>query len=524
MNWGSVIMRKIVVLVSLSTLLLASCSLKSNQKNFVETPTITPTEIQSLAPTTIPTTMPTPTVTSPTTTTVPSKIINNIDGSIQLDLSDTSSILIKSISNSKGIKISGRFDVDRIAKSFAKFKAYDDSNAYVNQYDYSLSFLSKEGGELVTIKIYTNKIISINDKLYYDESSQSEVNNIRKLYIKKIKSTFKSHDTGFELNGISYSLKDRDIRITSLEKNFLLSEEYTEPKILLIGSSNKNESYFGVFDVEKLDYVVDAFGTNVIWKDDPANNLVYIQDNTVCNIQGNVIYENKDQDYSISSVEFDEEMYMGIEITLKNSNNETKKIKRLNYYLVKDEEYIREQISLGLVNTVSEFDADLTQDGILEKLTISKSNANDFVILEVMDSEDNVLLMEQAHTSHAGWNSIYLCKIDGQDYLFQFNPYSSTGFAEFIFSVYQLNPTGTLSIFDSGYYCFDYGARTKESAFDKEEFIVFADKVNYYLDKSYLLISTENGELIYSAPENKITDFEIYQTDKWLKVTESLLF
>lgn len=518
-------MRKIVVLVSICTLLLASCSLKSNnQKDFIETPTITPTEIQSLTPTTIPTTMPTPLTTIPTPK-ASSVIINNLEGSVQLDLKDTASVVIKSISNSQGIMISGRYEVNQLAESFAKFKAYDDSKDYVNQYDYSLSFLSKEGGELVTIKIYTNKIISINDKLYFDESDQIKMNEIRSLYINNIKSTFKYNDTGFELNGITYLLKDRDKRITSLKESFLLSNEYAEPKILLIGSSDGNESYIGVFDVEKLDYVVDAFGTNIIWKDDPANSLVYIQDNTVCNIQGNVIYENKDQDYSISSVEFDEEMYTGIVITLKNStNDETKKIKRLNYYLVKDEEYIREQISLGLVNTVSEFDADLTQDGILEKLTISKSNANDFVILEVMDSEDNVLLMEQAHTSHAGWNSIYLCKIDGLDYLLIFNPYSSTGLAEFIFTVYQLNPTGTLSILDSSYYCFNYGARTKENAFDKEEFIVFADKVNYYLDKSYLLISTENGELIYSTPENKIIDFEIYQTDKWLKVTESLLF
>ncbi len=510
-------MKKIVLLISLLTLLLASCSMKSNdEKEFVQEPSITLT--------TIPTSISTPSVTSPTPTTAPSFIVNNIDGSVQLDLSDTSSILIKSISNSQGITISGRYDVDKIAESFTKFKAYDNSKEYVNQYDYSLSFLSKDGGELVTIIVYTNQIISINGKLYYDEYNEVGMNDIRSLYIKNIKSTFKYNDTGFELNGITYLLKDRDKRITSLKESFLLSKEYAEPKILLIGSSDSNESYIGVFDVEKLDYVVDAFGTNIIWKDDPANSLVYIHDNTVCNIQGNAIYENEDQDYSISSVKFDEEMYTGIVITLKNSNNETKKIKRLNYYLVKDEEYIREQISLGLVNTVSEFDADLTQDGILEKLTISKSNANDFVILEVMDSEDNVLLMEQAHTSHAGWNSIYLCKIDGQDYLFLFNPYSSTGLAEFIFSVYQLNPTGTLSILDSGYYCFDYGARTKESAFDKEEFIVFADKVNYYLDKSYLLISTENGELIYSTPENKIIDFEIYQTDKWLKVTESLLF
>ncbi len=519
-------MKKIVAFVSLFTLLLASCSLKSNnQKDFVETPTVIPTEIQSLSPTTIPTPpaiLPTQTTTLPTQTA--SSVVNNLDGSVQLDLKDTATVVIKSISNSQGIVISGRYDVNQLVKSFTKFKAYDKSNEYVNQYDYSLSFLSKEGGELVTIKIFTNKIISINDKLYFDEDDQIGMNDIRKLYIKKIKSSFKNNDAGFELNGIAYSLKDRDKRITSLEESFLLSKEYTEPKVLLIGNSEMNESYLGVFDVEKLDYVVDTFGTNIIWKDDPANSLVYVHDNTVCNIQGNVIFENKEQDYHISSVEFDEEFYTGVVITLKNSNNKTKKIKRLNYYLVKDEEYIREQISLGLVNTVSEFEADLTQDGILEKLKISKLSAEDFVILEVVDSADNILLMEQAHTSHVGWNSIYLCEIDGQDYLFLFNPYSSTGLAEFIFSVYRLNPTGTLSILDSGYYCFNYGARTKEDAFDEDKFKSFADKVNYYLDKSYLLISTENGELIYSTAENKITDFEIYQTDKWLKVTKSLLF
>lgn len=528
MNWGRVIMRRSLLVISLLTLLLASCSLKSNnQEDFVETPTIIPTEIHSLSPTTIPTTpaiSPTQTATLPTQT-ASSVVINSLDGSVQLDLNDTASVVIKSISISQGIIISGRYEVDQLAKSFTKFKAYDESKAYANQYDYSLSFLSKEEGELVTIKIYTNKIISINDKLYFDEADQIGMNDIRKLYINKIKKSFKDNDTGFELNGVTYSLKDRDIRITSLEKNFLLSKEDTEPRILLIGSSDRKESYFGVFDVEKLDYVVDAFGTNIIWKDDPANSLVYTHDNSVYNIQGNVIFENKDQDYSISSLKFDEEMYTGVVITLKNSNNETKEIKRLNYKIAIDEKYINEQKDLGLVDTVGEFEADLSQDGISEKLKISKSsNGNSFAILEVMDSADNILLMDQAHTSHVGWNSIYLCKINGLDYLFVFNPYSSTGFAEFMYSVYRLNQAGTLTILDSAYFCFDYGARTKGTAFDEDGFIVFADKVNYYLNKSYLLISTENGELIYSTYENKITDFKLYQTDKWLKVTKSLLY
>ncbi|MFT4145551.1 MAG: hypothetical protein QM644_13940 [Mobilitalea sp.] len=511
-------MKKIIFLISLVTLLLASCSVKANnQKELDETPPITQT--------TNPTTVPTPSTSSPTPTTAPPDIINNLADGIQLDLSDTSSILIKNISNSQGITISGRQEIDKIAKSISKFEAYNDSNEYVNEYDYSLTFLSKEGGELATIKVYANQILSINDKLYYDEYNQIGLYDIRSLYIKKIKESFQYNNTGFELNGISYTLKDRDKRITSLEESFLFSDAYyAEPKILLIGSTDFNESYLGVFDVEKLDYVTETFGTNIIWKNDPANSLVYVHENAIYNLLGNIIYKNNDDEYSISSLEFDEEMYMGVIITLSNSNNESKQIKRLNYIINKDDAYINEQKSLGALNTVGEFEADLTHDGILEKLKISKSNVNDFVILEVMDSADNILLMEQAHTSHAGWNSIYLCKIDGQEYLFVFSPYASTGIAEFIYAVYHLNQKGSLSFEDSGYYYFNYNTRIEESAFDEKEFRIFADKVNYYLKQSYLLISTENGELIYSTPENKITDFSEYQTDEWIKTIKSLLF
>ncbi|MUU10002.1 MAG: hypothetical protein EP146_00015 [Oscillibacter sp.] len=62
-------------------------------------------------------------------------------------------------------------------------------------------------------------------------------------------------------------------------------------------------------------------------------------------------------------------------------------------------------------------------------------------ILQVI-RQDGVELWSGAHPSHAGWTSVFACKIDGEDYLLQYEPEMYQGWAEYAYECGPLMGTG----------------------------------------------------------------------------------
>jgi len=447
------------------------------------------------------------------------------DGSISFDLSDTKSILIKSISGSKGITLTNSAQVKDITNSLSICTPYNLKDDYKKPYDYSLTFYDATGAELTTIQAFDNFIISYDGKVYYDKVEQFYLWNVRKPYIEESKKSFTSDDTTFRVNGKVYNIQDVDISINAITKfSWLGYEDMPEPTLVLDCHINPQVGYCTVFDVEKMDYIFGAYGTSFTFEDYSAKSLIYAFQDSVYNYWGDSLYHNEDNSSYIYSLEYSKDTSNGVLITLSNRDKEElTEVTRINYYGTGEDSSIYYPNSRSDFEPLSRFQADLTHDGNNETLSISKIDAaGDLAMLEISDTEGNNLWTDYAHTSHVGWNSVYLCRMKDEDYLLVFNPYQCTGSANFTYELFYLTGLNTIEIVDSSFYSFNYGAKEgTENAFDEKTFRTFADKVTTYLQNSYLLMSTENGELKVSTEENHLPYSDQYEADKWISVIKS---
>ena len=417
-----------------------------------------------------------------------------MEENIDLDLNDAAFALIKSTSDSAGVLVTESQDVKGITDNLLTCKPYDPADDYASKYEYTITFYDDENMELVTIQAYDDFVIAYEGNLYYDDSKQFYMSSIRDLYIKKTKESFTCDATSIRINGAKYDLHDIDSGINAIEKYaWFGSDDFPDPSVILVCHISPNVGYCAVFDVEKMEYVFGTYGAPFIW-DNYIESLVYAFEDTVYNYWGDSIYQNNDSSYYIYDLDYEDETIL---ITLASRQTEERiEVVRINYHKSIDND---ERLNLGSSESLllSEFHADLLHNGSQNKLSIFEAEtAGELASLEMADANGNIMWLEQANSSHAGWNSVYLCNIKGEDYILVFNPYENCNIADFTYVLFYLNGTDTITMVDSGRYSFYYGAeKGADDAFKKESFLEFAEKVNIYLQNSYLLMSTENGNL-----------------------------
>ena len=129
-------------------------------------------------------------------------------------------------------------------------------------------------------------------------------------------------------------------------------------------------------------------------------------------------------------------------------------------------------------------------------------------ILQVIRQDGVELWSAGAHPSHAGWTSVFACKIDGEDYLLQYEPEMYQGWAEYAYELWAFDGNGQAYTSDNRSVTFDINFGREEHQFDPEAIAGFFWELRGLLQDSILLASTENGEfqtgipgleLIYSA-------------------------
>lgn len=451
-------------------------------------------------------------------------ITQDQEGKLHFDLSGTTQIRIQSTSNQEGVTINNPAQIKDIVESLNVFTPYSPKENYEPEYDYTITFYQADNREPVQIKAYDNFIISYEGKLFYDASGSFYLWKVRKPYIEAVKETFSVDGTVFQLNGEMFDLKRLESGINSITEYFWFGEkELPEPQVLLVGHINPYISYGVVFDVEKMDYVFRNYGTDFTYKDSSAASLIYVFQNTVYNYWGSSLYHNMDETVYIYELNYANDSNL-VEILLSSKDEEkTSKITRLNYYHIEDPE-----VEKGArAKLLSEFQADLTHDYKEDLIRISGAERDpELTYLDVIDSDRKTRLWtETAHTAHAGWNSVYLYRKDGMDYLLVFNPYQSIGLANYSFALFYITGVNKIDIIDSGEYSFSYGAKEgSKDYFDEARFRVFADRVNTYLKDSILLLSTEGGTLRYSTPEKQLLPSGQYETEKWLRDIKANLY
>ena len=127
-------------------------------------------------------------------------------------------------------------------------------------------------------------------------------------------------------------------------------------------------------------------------------------------------------------------------------------------------------------------------------------------VLTVRKADGTKLWSTSAHWAHPGWTSVFACKVDGQDYLLQYEPEMWQGWADYsykLFYPYIVSPvTGERQeqVLRESYLVWDDNFRMDGHHFDSTELADFLWEVRGYIADSTLLLSTEDGEFLSDVP------------------------
>lgn len=135
--------------------------------------------------------------------------------------------------------------------------------------------------------------------------------------------------------------------------------------------------------------------------------------------------------------------------------------------------------------------ADVDGDGIAEFITIDEQPDAMQFTLRVLEADGGELWSKTLATPHVGWDSLFLCTLDGTDYLLSYNPSIFQGMCSYSYELFTLEG-GTPSIVQTR--TVQFASSYEEKLLDADELGSFADEVNALLSDSVLLISTKDGE------------------------------
>jgi len=170
------------------------------------------------------------------------------------------------------------------------------------------------------------------------------------------------------------------------------------------------------------------------------------------------------------------------------------------------------------------FDAapDLNRNGVPEELRlIVPAEYGSGQQLEVWE-DGRRIFMEQGDQVHAGYNAIFLCTLDGEDYLLRYNPYMGQWVAGYHYWLFTLEGDAEKVVrqnelyFDInfGYPAPDSGIRDPDEFFDPEEINAFMEEINGLLSHSVQLLNTDQELLSTFEKEGRLED-TLWFLDAW---------
>lgn len=183
--------------------------------------------------------------------------------------------------------------------------------------------------------------------------------------------------------------------------------------------------------------------------------------------------------------------------------------------------------------------ADLDHDGEDERLVFDWGymEPGSFGIFAVLNTQGEVVYVDTPATAHVGFVNYYLCQWNGRDYLLQYQPGIWTGMGDYGYALLELNEgdhslTGDQNsywnVVDQKSVSFPVGPGEeirelhKDWEMDIHAMVDFAYMLNLYMEKSHLLVSTdedwlgeairdsENGMFVLGSPEEPYCQYENY--------------
>lgn len=154
---------------------------------------------------------------------------------------------------------------------------------------------------------------------------------------------------------------------------------------------------------------------------------------------------------------------------------------------------------------------DLNRNGTPEMLAVSATTldglAQPSCTVQVLEN-GQVLWSDDAYPVHGGYNSVFLCTIDGEDYLLRYHPSMFQGFCTYQYELFTLE-NGRESIVQKNSISFDISFGPLHESFEPAVINDFMNEINQLLSQSTVLINTD---------ENLIQTFERtggLQDDLW---------
>ncbi len=113
---------------------------------------------------------------------------------------------------------------------------------------------------------------------------------------------------------------------------------------------------------------------------------------------------------------------------------------------------------------------------------------------------------------HAGWNAVFLCTLEGEDYLLQYNPTMYTGGATYSYELFTLEGGEKQTVqekhvaFETSPGWFTYEAVDPDDLFDPDAVADFMNEVNELLSHSVQLLNTDQELLETFQQEGRLVD------------------
>ncbi len=166
--------------------------------------------------------------------------------------------------------------------------------------------------------------------------------------------------------------------------------------------------------------------------------------------------------------------------------------------------------------------ADLTGDGIPERIQIDEGVAaepvtGDEPTIQVFSGKTGEMIWSlPVNTVHGGWNNVYIYRDGGKSFLMTWKPAMYQGAADYEWKIFSLTEDGKETILASDFFEFDLNNPKKS---DPERLQTFSKRLNEYLKKAQLLITTQegmlrignqgtNGESEYYDPSKELEELE----------------
>lgn len=150
-------------------------------------------------------------------------------------------------------------------------------------------------------------------------------------------------------------------------------------------------------------------------------------------------------------------------------------------------------------------ETDLNRNGIPEEIRIVEAEDGEGKELEVWENGE-LILREVGFYVHAGQKAMFLCRLDGEDYLLRYHPTMYQGCGDYDYELFTMeNNEETTARWNAVSFDINFGSPVHGN-FEAEEIAAFMEEVNGLLSQSIELLNTDSELLKTFEKEGMLKD------------------